>query len=443
MFAVMVQTTLLFYFMLVLRKIIISLNKLNQMKHFVSVFFLFFFSMFFLKLQAQQKHFIYIQSEDKQPFAVVLDGKVYSSSDYGYVIVPRLTDGDYSFTVSFPMNKYPDQSFKCVINKKDLGYKLENTADKGWALQNMQTQKVLTGSNTTAANNAFGDMLSDVVSDSNLTNKNLPVTKPDTVAASANIDISTVTASVNDTSNSNIDFVRDSVAQLQKISETKQDTGTNMVFIDKTSGADTINVFVPSADSSDSNIAMAKTTADSLTQQQDIATDTFNNNIQKADTIATAINQSSTETTDTAAHAVSNPFYNESTDQNTNTNITPPVNANATVANENLNKSKTTNAIKEDCPSMISDNDMDKLKRKMFVQNNDNDMVQTALKYLNNKCLTTDQVKILGNIFSSDDGRYNLYDALYKSVYDYGNYAGLETQIVDPYYKRRFEAMLR
>ena len=92
---------------------------------------------------------------------------------------------------------------------------------------------------------------------------------------------------------------------------------------------------------------------------------------------------------------------------------------------------------------MISDNDLDKIKRKMFVQNNDNDMVQTAVKYLNNKCLTTDQVKTLGNIFSSDDGRYSLYDALYKNVYDYGNYASLESQIIDPYYKRRFKAMLR
>ena len=92
---------------------------------------------------------------------------------------------------------------------------------------------------------------------------------------------------------------------------------------------------------------------------------------------------------------------------------------------------------------MISDKDFDKLKRKMFVQNGDNDMVQTALKYVANKCITTDQVQTLGSIFLSDDGRYNLYDALYRHVYDYGNYPALESQIIDPYYKRRFEALLR
>jgi hypothetical protein len=92
---------------------------------------------------------------------------------------------------------------------------------------------------------------------------------------------------------------------------------------------------------------------------------------------------------------------------------------------------------------MISDEELNKLKRKMFTQNNDNEMIQYALKYVNKKCITTDQVKALGSLFSSDDGRYNLYDAMYKHVYDYGNYSRLEELILDPYYKKRFAAMLR
>jgi len=79
----------------------------------------------------------------------------------------------------------------------------------------------------------------------------------------------------------------------------------------------------------------------------------------------------------------------------------------------------------------------------MFSQDNDEDMVQYAVKAVSKKCITTDQVKTLGSLFSSDDGRYSLYDALYKYVYDYGNYPGLESQILDPYYKKRFAAMLR
>lgn len=445
------------------------------MKHLLSILVLFFFSSIFFKAQAQQQHFIFIQSEDKQPFAVVLNGKVYSSSDYGYVIVPKLKDGDYNFTVSFPMNKYPDQSFKCVINKKDLGYKLSNTAN-GWALQNMQTQKVLAANSTASTGNDFSNMLSDVVNDSNLTIKNLPAEniKQDTVAAAPNIDTTTVAATANpdtttvsattnidtttvaavtnDTLNKNTGLTTDSVAQLQKISETKQDTGTQMVFVDRSSGVDTINVFVPSTDTINNNVTAETTHEDSMINQPQNENEALNKPVENTDTQTTALNESSQQITDTSAHAVGNPFY-KANDQNTNTNTVTPAdtnasvaNANSTVANENLNQPKTTplsGAVNELCIKMISDNDFDKLKRKMFVQNNDHDMVQAALKYLSNKCITTDQVKELGNIFSSDDGRYNLYDALYKNTYDYGNYAKLESQIIDPYYRRRFEAMLR
>src|ERR1700755_1624664 len=113
------------------------------MKHsikFSSVLFFLCVNCFVLK--AQQKHFIYVQSEDKQPFAVVLGGKVFSSSDYGYVIIPKLADSTYKFTVSFPMNKYPDQYFTCTVNKKDVGYTLKSSNGE-WALQNMQTQKLI------------------------------------------------------------------------------------------------------------------------------------------------------------------------------------------------------------------------------------------------------------------------------------------------------------
>ncbi len=450
-----------FYFVLVLRQNSL-IFKTNLMKHLVSILLLVFLTSIFFRAEAQQQHFIYVESEDKQPFAVILNGKVYSSSDYGYVIVPKLADGEYNFTVSFPMNKYPEQNFKCAINKKDAGFKLKNTDGKSWALENMQTQKVLAANTGASTSNDFSNMLSDVVNDSNLANKNFPVnnakqdtvvaaptTDTATVAATSNVDTTTVAAATNDTSNKNTGFITDSVAQLQKISETKQDTGTQMVFIDRSSGADTINVFVPSTDTINTNVTASNTNEDSVLNQPQNANETSNKTAENTGTTPTALNESSQQITDTSTHVAGNPFY-KAADQSTNTTAATPdntnagtVNANTAAVNENLNKPKPTNAVNELCIKMISDNDLDKLKRKMFVQDNDHDMVQAALKYLGNKCITTDQVKELGNIFSSDDGRYSLYDALFKSVYDYGNYANLETQIIDPYYKRRFEAMLR
>jgi hypothetical protein len=401
-------------------------------------------------LHAQQKHFIYVQSEDKQPFAVVLGGKVYSSSDYGYVIIPKLSDSTYNFTVSFPMNKFPDQAFTCSINKKDAGYLLKN-GDAGWALQNMQTQKIISNNtNATAQKNSFGDMLSDVVSDSDLVKKNtvsqtLDSTAGNTAAALAVVSPVAISAA------NNADITTESIARPEKISETKLDTGTNMLFVDKTqNGVDTINIFVP-AETANSDIAteqksLSENSANSLQNEtvlpavipQNNSDSASQNNIVSSQENTEANDNKNTEVfADTTAHAVSNPFYKP--EQNNNNQ---GLNSNAKIENETVAVTAS-KAVKEDCGNMITDEELNKLKRKMFVQKNDNDMIHYAVKYMNKKCITTDQVKSLGNLFSSDDGRYSLYDALYNYAYDYGNYPLLSSQILDPYYKKRFAALLR
>jgi hypothetical protein len=115
-------------------------------------------------------------------------------------------------------------------------------------------------------------MLSEVVNDSNLTKKDV-VAVPASTNNANELDNSdktdnSVTDNANSTDNSNllagvavagaviatnadttasgVSFVTDSITQLEKISETQVDTGTSLVFVDRTAGgADTIKVFVP------------------------------------------------------------------------------------------------------------------------------------------------------------------------------------------------------
>ena len=369
------------------------------MKHSVKSFLLFIVLLLNGFMLMAQKHFIYVQSEDKQPFAVVLSGKVYSSSDYGYVIIPKLTDGKYDFTISFPLNKFPDQLFSCTIDKKDEGFTLKNNGSS-WALENFQTQKLANNIASASANkNAFGDMLSDVVHDSSLTQK--PAAPPPVVAA-------TTTPTVNP------------VLSPQKIAEAKLDTGTNMQFVDKNEhGADTISVFIPA------ETAALTTPA----TPQNSSTENSNTVAQNAQPAATTSN-SATTTVDTSAHDVSNPFFKPG--QNNTTAATAP-----TVT------SSETGTTKQNCENTVANDDLNKLKRKMLSHGDDQGMIQYAVKFLNKKCISTDQVKALGQLFSSDDGRYNLYDALYTYTYDNTNYPSLSSQIIDPYYKKRFLALLR
>jgi len=415
--------------------------------------FAFFFCINCVVLKAQQKHFIYVQSEDRQQFAIVLSGKVYSSSDYGHIIIPRLIDGDYSFTVSFPMNKFPDQAFTCTINKKDVGFFLKNSTD-GWALQDMQTQKsVQNASKTVAQQNAFGDMLSEVVNDSSLNQKTVPAdgNAGKTVAAAGTVaaaETFATTKSGDTLALDNTGVINDSIYQPEKISESKLDTGTNMLFVDKTqSGIDTINVFVPSEKAETdltANASSQETAANDLQHEKALVVaapgmhDTSSaGNITSPEANTTA-NDNAAPVNNSTHEDVSNPFYKpEQNSNNAAANSAQPGTDNpagAVAAGVGVN---------HDCTNMISDEELNKIKRKMFVQDNDNEMIQYALKYVSKKCIMTDQVKLLGSLFSSDDGRYNLYDAMYKHVYDYGNYPRLADLILDPYYKKRFAALLR
>ena len=100
------------------------------------------FSLSFFKGFSQKVYFIYLQTEGEQAFYVKMDAKVHSSSASGYLILSKLRDSTYSFTVGFPQNKWPEQNFSVAINKKDHGYLLKNFGEKGWGLFDLQTLAV-------------------------------------------------------------------------------------------------------------------------------------------------------------------------------------------------------------------------------------------------------------------------------------------------------------
>ena len=79
----------------------------------------------------------------------------------------------------------------------------------------------------------------------------------------------------------------------------------------------------------------------------------------------------------------------------------------------------------------------------MVAGNSDDKMIQAARKYFQDKCITTEQAKSLGALFLTDDARYNFFDAAYSNIYDISTFASLESQLIDPYYKKRFRAMLK
>ena len=106
-------------------------------------FVLLFFTFSFFYASAQQNHFIYFQTENKQPFYIKLDNKIYSSTSSGYLILPKLHDGDYTFKFGSSKNQWPEQTVNYKLNK-DAGYIFKNLGEKGYGLVNLQSSEVIT-----------------------------------------------------------------------------------------------------------------------------------------------------------------------------------------------------------------------------------------------------------------------------------------------------------
>ena len=101
------------------------------------------FLVFAVALCAQNNYFIFIQSENNQPYYVHTGGKTLSSSSIGHLIIPGLRDSIYSVSIGFPKSQFGEQSFDVPVNKKDGGYQLKNLGAEGWALENMQTLQLV------------------------------------------------------------------------------------------------------------------------------------------------------------------------------------------------------------------------------------------------------------------------------------------------------------
>jgi hypothetical protein len=93
---------------------------------------------------AQQSLFVYLQSENLQPFYVQLDDKVYSSSAIGHLIISGLPeDKTCNFEIGFPQRATQPQRFSIPLRNKDRGYQLVSKGSGNWALLDLQTDETI------------------------------------------------------------------------------------------------------------------------------------------------------------------------------------------------------------------------------------------------------------------------------------------------------------
>lgn len=418
---------------------------LPVIKRFVIVICLSTFTLF---SRAQQIHFVYLQTEDEQPFYVKINNKVISSSSAGYLILPKLTDGDYKFNVGFPKKEFPEENFEIVIDKKNEGFLLKNFGEKGWGLFNMQSYTILMGGSTNAIasppknlqDDPFSKLLANVVKDSSILQKNEPVKEEP--AGAAKIDTVVAVAEKKESA-----LLSPATLLLRK----KNKDGLEMIYIDRDENSnDTIRIFVPSkkilVKTSNVDTGVVQTVKPATTSLTDTA----------SVAVAPPVAQIKSDTTGLIApEKINTVEVKDSVAAKKNDEIKrPEINLQDPV-NESVDKAATkkddivvlpkvvqSSTTNSDCKAFASNEDFLKLRKKMASENSDDNMIKIAKKTLHSKCFSTGQIKNLSFLFLTEGGKYMFFDTAYPFTSDSDQYYTLQSQLTDSYYINRFKAMI-
>lgn len=346
---------------------------------------------------AQKNFFLYIQTESKQPFSVRMDSHIYSSTEMGYVIVPKLFGGDYSITIDFPKNIFSTQQFDIIINQQDLGFVLKNMDSKGWVLQNLQTAELI------AAKNNKSDLDKPSINEtddfsktlSQITNTPLPKENkqmPDTSVELANFVVK------NDSIQDKSKFGHTTATSTFGISlvlSSLDTAGRSLIYAVRQSGVtDTVVIFIPVVNTISDSIIAKTETADIRPIQ--ISTDTTNR---------ISIDEKQSE---------------------------PIVSDALTVKNEKLIPS-----IK--CFKIAEDKDFMQLRKKMAAQDKEDGMIVQAEKAFKSKCFTTTQVRNLAGLFLEDKNRLQFLLSSRSYLSDPENFGSLESLLSEQANISRFK----
>ena len=446
----------------------------------------------------QKVYFVYLQSEQEQPFFVKLNEKVHSSSASGYLILSKLKDSSYTINVGFPQNKWPEQRFSIDIKAKDHGFLLKDFGDKGWGLFDMQSlavQMSLTTSNKETSNtvkkpvSAFTDILAKAADDSTLRERPVvakaeekkPEIKIPEAVKKGEIKQAIITPDVIKTEETKPVVKTEELAKKEEIKPIVSDTVLTTI---KDTKAEITTEPVAIKPPVIEEKAVVKTEevktetskekqAEALTVNPPVTEEVYKKSvvIRKGESSTTEgfgltfIDEFANGTKDTIRILIPNPkpvagqVKPEPKQEKKFLEITSDTTAvNREVIQPSKEEVKGEGAIKQNnqaevvvektpavaaCKEVAIEGDFLKLRKNMASAETDDDMIDEAKKYFKNKCFATSQIKNLSTLFLNEAGKYKFFDLAYQYASDPANFKSLESELKDEYYINRFKAMLR
>jgi hypothetical protein len=451
---------------------------------------------------SQKVYFIYLQSETDQPFFVKLKEKVFSSSSTGYLILSKLKDSTYQFTVGFPMNKYPEQEFKIGMEAKDHGFLLKNLGEKGWALfdlESMALHMALPSAKTSKTElkevSEFTEILSRASDDPSLKERQVVIKKEEPVIVQpiAVSETETVKEPVKQTVLKETAVVENKEPVLttvkpdvtkkeeSKKEEVKKEIKSEPLTIAKAAPPKNLDDSV--AIKTDPPVAMNKETVAEVKpdakqpkevkqeakqevkqepkqeEKKPMATPEYASSVVKKKSESSTVDGLGITYIDQYADGKKDTIRIMIPNQRNQSGGKPPAKEDKkfldiTPETKDLTKPSKKEiadsvkrvqaaALPANCNSLATENDFLKLRKKMAAGSNDDAMVGESVKSFKSKCFTVLQVKNLSTLFLNDAGKYKFFDAAYMHVSDAANFSSLQSELKDEYYVNRFKAMMR
>ena len=451
------------------------------------------------KSYSQENYFVLIQADNNQPFYAMLDGKTFSSTPNGHLILSRLKDSTYFITIGFPRDLFPEQQFSITVNKKDLRFQLKNPGEKGRGLFDPQTMELkmpvkmdIPENKRTAErvkkDDAFSRLMARVVNDTAVMYTDFAVEKQRTedpgiasglrpgvtqglvlgvIPGGAKVNSEAIKADSGvvkannrepQTGRSRQDSAMPALANILKDSTRNESSGKMeepkaekdspgrkavTPFVEKLSERRTDwlvkLVFVDHDKEGAKDTILVQIPLDSLPRVSAAGNRTRNRISKRTESSLVHGAPSRSGGNVSGPSLVREPDLPViRPDSSSSSGATPKRIANNPVPTVNNSKPFLVNS---DCSNFASDDDVDKLRAKMMIAVTDQDRIELALKVLRSKCFTSNQVKALNELFVNDEGRFGFFKAAYPFVTDSDQFKSLVSLLSDPPYIGRFKIM--
>ena len=425
---------------------------------------------------AQKVYFIYLQSENQQPFYARMGDKVYNSSSGGYLILSKLRDSTYSMNIGIEGGQLPEQLYSITVNKKDQGYLLKNFPGKGWGLFNFQTLAVLNPVQSNPVpvvktekreSNSFTDLLAKAADDSTLKEKPVIekledkakvisiIEKPDTVAAKPveTEKIETPVEKKKEKVTANVDsVVKKEIPKteilVEKKIEPKIEDSIPVKLVIKEEIIDsniTQNTNIKSEekpkDEEYKKSTVIKRTESSTTAGLGITfLDTYQGG--QIDTIRILIPNEKQKIVVPEKKDEEKKFLDKISTDSSWVNSNTKTNSNLPAIQKSSDISTHATDKSNNCSQVALEDDFFKLRKKMASESSDDNMINEAKKGFKIKCYNTEQIKNLSTLFLTEEGKYKFFDAAYSYVSDMPNFSSLQSELKSEYFLNRFKAMI-